>query len=117
MLSLAVLVSGGGTNLQAIIDAIENNSIKGAKVDLVISSSESAYAIERARKHGIKTETIVPKSFSSKAEYDKALFECLSKAKPDLIVLAGFLTAIPAKIIEGFRGKIINIHPSLIPSF
>ena len=117
MLSLAVLVSGGGTNLQAIIDAIENNSIKGAKVGLVISSSESAYAIERAKKHGIKTETIVPKNFSSKAEYDKALFECLSKENPDLIVLAGFLTAIPAKIIDEFRGKIINIHPSLIPSF
>ena len=117
MLSLAVLVSGGGTNLQAIIDAIENKFIKDAKVDLVISSSESAYAIERAKKHCIKTETIVPKKFSSKAEYDKALFECLSKAKPDLIVLAGFLTAIPAKVIEDFRGKIINIHPSLIPSF
>lgn len=117
MLSLAVLVSGGGTNLQAIIDAIENNSIKGAEIDLVVSSSESAYAIERAKKHGIKTKTIVPKSFSSKVEYDKALFECLSKAKPDLIVLAGFLTAVPAKIIEDFRGKIINIHPSLIPSF
>ena len=117
MLSLAVLVSGGGTNLQAIIDAIENKFIKDAKVDLVISSSESAYAIERAKKHGIRTETIVPKSFSSKEDYDKALFECLSKAKPDLIVLAGFLTAIPAKIIAGFRGKIINIHPSLIPSF
>ena len=117
MLSLGVLVSGGGTNLQAIIDAIENNSIKGAKVDLVISSSESAYAIERAKKHGIRTETIVPKKFSSKAEYDKALFECLSKENPDLIVLAGFLTAIPAKIIDEFRGKIINIHPSLIPSF
>ena len=117
MLSLAVLVSGGGTNLQAIIDAIENNSIKDAKVDLVISSSEGAYALERAKKYAIKTETIVPKNFSSKAEYDKALFECLTLAKPDLIVLAGFLTAIPAKIIDEFRGKIINIHPSLIPSF
>ena len=117
MLSLAVLVSGGGTNLQAIIDAIENNSIKDTKINLVISSSEGAYALERAKKYAIKTETIVPKNFSSKAEYDKALFECLTLAKPDLIVLAGFLTAIPAKIIEGFRGKIINIHPSLIPSF
>lgn len=117
MLSLAVLVSGGGTNLQAIIDAIENNSIKDAKINLVISSSEGAYALERAKKHGIRTETIVPKNFSSKAEYDKALFECLSKENPDLIVLAGFLTAIPAKVIEDFRGKIINIHPSLIPSF
>ena len=117
MLKLAVLVSGGGTNLQAIIDAIENNSITDTRIDLVISSSESAYALERAKKHNIKAETIAPKSFASKADYDKALLECLTKAKPDLIVLAGFMTAIPAQIIDRFRGKIINIHPSLIPSF
>lgn len=117
MLSIAVLVSGGGTNLQAIIDAIDNKVIDDAKIDLVISSNESAYALERAKKHNIKTETIVPKKFSDVSEYDKALLDLLTKEDPDLIVLAGFMTKVPIDIIQRFRGRIINIHPSLIPSF
>ena len=117
MLSIAVLVSGGGTNLQAIIDAIDNKVINDAKIDLVISSNESAYALERAKKHNIKTETIVPKKFSDVSEYDKALLYRLTKEDPDLIVLAGFMTKVPLDIIQRFRGRIINIHPSLIPSF
>ena len=117
MLSIAVLVSGGGTNLQAIIDAIDNKVIDDAKIDLVISSNESAYALERAKKHNIKTETIVPKKFSDASEYDKVLLDRLTKEDPDLIVLAGFMTKVPIDIIQRFRGRIINIHPSLIPSF
>lgn len=117
MLSIAVLVSGGGTNLQAIIDAIDNKVINDAKIDLVISSNESAYALERAKKHNIKTETIVPKKFPDVSEYDKALLDLLTKEDPDLIVLAGFMTKVPIDIIQRFRGRIINIHPSLIPSF
>lgn len=117
MLSIAVLVSGGGTNLQAIIDAIDNKVINDAKIDLVISSNESAYALERAKNHNIKTETIVPKKFPDVSEYDKALLDRLTKEDPDLIVLAGFMTKVPIDIIQRFRGRIINIHPSLIPSF
>ena len=117
MLSIAVLVSGGGTNLQAINDAIDNKVINDAKIDLVISSNESAYALERAKKHNIKTETIVPKKFPDVSEYDKALLDRLTKEDPDLIVLAGFMTKVPIDIIQRFRGRIINIHPSLIPSF
>ena len=117
MLSIAVLVSGGGTNLQAIIDAIDNKVINDAKIDLVISSNESAYALERAKKHNIKTETIVPKKFPDVSEFDKALLDRLTKEDPDLIVLAGFMTKVPIDIIQRFRGRIINIHPSLIPSF
>ena len=146
MLKLAVLVSGGGTNLQAILDAIDrgNNgelglsklveedtdltpseicgqesvaAINDAEVSIVISNNPDAYALERAKKHGVKAECISPKSFEKRADFNKALLDKLLEEKVDLIVLAGFLVVIPPEIVEAFPNRIINIHPSLIPSF
>ena len=146
MLRLAVLVSGGGTNLQAILDAIDrgNNgelglsklveedtdltpseicgqerdaAINDAEVSIVISNNPDAYALERAKNHGIKAECISPKSFEKRADFNKALLDRLLEEKVDLIVLAGFLVVIPPEIVEAFPNRIINIHPSLIPSF
>ena len=146
MLRLAVLVSGGGTNLQAILDAIDrgNNgefglsklieedtdltpseicgqesvaAINDAEVSIVISNNPDAYALERARKHGVKAECISPKSFDKRADFNKALLDKLLEEEVDLIVLAGFLVVIPPEIVEAFPNRIINIHPSLIPSF
>ena len=146
MLRLAVLVSGGGTNLQAILDAIDrgNNgelglsklveedtdltpseicgqesvaAINDAEVSIVISNNPDAYALERAKNHGIKAECISPKSFEKRADFNKALLDRLLEEKVYLIVLAGFLVVIPPEIVEAFPNRIINIHPSLIPSF
>ena len=117
MLDVVVLVSGGGTNLQAIIDAIEDGTVKDARIAAVISNNPGAYALERAAKHGIVAECISPKSFENRADFNKALKEGIDKYEPGLIVLAGFLVVIPPKLIEGYRGRIINVHPSLIPSF
>lgn len=146
MLRLAVLVSGGGTNLQAILDAIDrgNNgefglsklieedtdltpseicgqesvaAINDAEVSIVISNNPDAYALERARKHGVKAECISPKSFEKRSDFNKALLDRLLDEKVDLVVLAGFLVVIPPEIVEAFPNRIINIHPSLIPSF
>ena len=146
MLKFAVLVSGGGTNLQAILDAIDrgNNgelglsklveedtdltpseicgqesvaAINDAEVSIVISNNPDAYALERAKKHGVKAECISPKSFEKRADFNKALLDKLLEEKVDLIVLAGFLVVIPPEIVEAFPNRIINIHPSLIPSF
>ena len=117
MLKLAVLVSGGGTNLQAIIDSIESGKITNAKIDIVISNNKNAYALERAEKHGIEALGLSPKDFDTREEFNEALYEELVKRKIDLIVLAGCLVVIPEKIIQEFENRIINIHPSLIPSF
>ena len=117
MLRLAVCVSGGGTNLQAILDAIDSGKIRDAKVEAVISNNAGAYALERARQHGVEAVCLSPKSFETRALYNEALTEKLKALNPDLIVLAGFLVAIPASLIEAFPNRIINIHPSLIPSF
>lgn len=117
MLRLAVCVSGGGTNLQAILDAIDSGKIRDAKVEAVISNNAGAYALERARLHGVEAVCLSPKSFETRALYNEALTEKLKALNPDLIVLAGFLVAIPASLIEAFPNRIINIHPSLIPSF
>ncbi|WP_026511184.1 phosphoribosylglycinamide formyltransferase [Butyrivibrio sp. LC3010] len=117
MLNIAVLVSGGGTNLQAIIDAIDNGSITNTKIGLVFSNNRNAYAIERAKKHGIKTEVLVPREFEDRAAFNDAFYNLLVAENPDLIVLAGCLVVIPEKIVKAFSGRIINIHPSLIPSF
>lgn len=117
MLRLAVCVSGGGTNLQAILDAIDSGKIRDAKVEAVISNNAGAYALERARLHGVEAVCLSPKSFENRALYNEALTEKLKALNPDLIVLAGFLVAIPASLIEAFPNRIINIHPSLIPSF
>lgn len=117
MLKVGVLVSGGGTNLQAILDAIDNGTITNAEVSLVISNNANAFALERAKKHGIEAVCISPKAFESREEFHKALLAKLKESGVDLVVLAGFLVAIPSMIVEAFPNKIINIHPSLIPSF
>lgn len=117
MLKIAVLVSGGGTNLQAILDAIDNGTITNAKVEVVISNNKNAYALERARKHGIENLCISPKDFVSREEFNDVFLEKLNSYNVDLVVLAGFLVVIPEKMIQAYRNRIINIHPSLIPSF
>ena len=117
MLNLAVLVSGGGTNLQAIIDAVEAGTLTGVKIVKVISNKEGAYALERAKKHGIEAACISPKSFAARDEYLKRMEEARKDSGADLIVLAGFLVVLSDSFVKAFAGKIINIHPSLIPSF
>ena len=117
MLNVVVLVSGGGTNLQAIIDAVESGQITNTKIAGVISNNQNAYALERAKKHGIPSLCISPKQFSSRGEFNEQFLEKVNELHPDLIVLAGFLVVIPPAMIETYRNRIINIHPSLIPSF
>ena len=117
MLKVAVLVSGGGTNLQAILDAIDEGRITNARVDVVISNNPGAYALERARNHGIEAVCISPKSFENRAAFNEAFLKKTDEYDLDLIVLAGFLVTIPEEMIRKYRNKIINIHPSLIPSF
>lgn len=117
MLKLAVLVSGGGTNLQAIIDAIENGTITNAKIDIVISNNKNAYALERAAKHGITARCISPRDYNSREQFNEELLECLKQRQVDLVVLAGCLVVIPEQMVDAFPNRIINIHPSLIPSF
>ncbi|WP_125142558.1 phosphoribosylglycinamide formyltransferase [Clostridium transplantifaecale] len=117
MLRVGVLVSGGGTNLQAILDAIDGGIIVGAEVVAVISNNENAYAIERARKHNIPAFIVTPKAYGSREEFNNALLETMNVCKVDLIVLAGFLVKIPEAMIAAYKNRIINIHPSLIPSF
>ena len=111
------MVSGGGTNLQAILDAIDSGKITNAKVEVVISNNPGAYALERARDHGIEAVCISPKSFENRAAFNEAFLKKTDEYNLDLIVLAGFLVTIPEEMIRKYRNKIINIHPSLIPSF
>ncbi len=117
MLRVVVLVSGGGTNLQAIIDAVDNGTITNTQIVGVISNNKSAYALERAREHGIDNRCISPKDFATRAEFNDALLHAVDEMQADLVVLAGFLVVIPEKMIEAYRNRIINIHPSLIPAF
>lgn len=117
MLKIAVCVSGGGTNLQAILDAIDNGTITNAEVKVVISNNKSAYALERAKNHGIENLCISPKDYPSREVFNETFLEKLDSYEVDLVVLAGFLVVIPPKMIETYRNRIINIHPSLIPSF
>lgn len=117
MFDIVCLVSGGGTNLAAIIKAIENGSIKNVRIKSVISNNADAYALERAKSVGIESKCISPKSFSNRDDFNKALLDELRSLNPDLIVLAGFLVNISKDIVDAFENKIINIHPSLIPSF
>lgn len=117
MLKIAVLVSGGGTNLQAIIDAIDNGTITNTEIKVVISNNKNAYALERAKNHGIEGLCISPKDYESRAEFNEAFLEKLNSYEVDLVVLAGFLVVIPEMMIKQYRNRIINIHPSLIPSF
>ena len=117
MLKVAVLVSGGGTNLQAIIDAMDNGTITNAKIEVVISNNPNAYALERAKKHNIKALCISPKSYENRAAFNADFLEKLNEYKVDLVVLAGFLSILGKPVIEAYPERILNIHPSLIPSF
>ena len=117
MQNLAVCVSGGGTNLQAIIDGIESGTITNARIKAVISNNPGAYALERAKKHGIASICISPKQFGSREEFNQALLEKLDSCQVDLVVLAGFLVVLPETLIQKYQNRVINIHPSLIPSF
>ena len=117
MLNVVVLVSGGGTNLQAIIDAVDSGVITNTKIVGVISNNKNAYALERAKKHGIPNQCISPKDYESREIFNQEFMKAVDALQPDLIVLAGFLVVIPAEMIAKYRNRMINIHPSLIPSF
>ena len=117
MLRVGVMVSGGGTNLQAILDAIDSGTLRNAEIAVVISNNPGAYALERARNHGIEGLCITPKSFDTRDAFQEALLAKVDEYSLDLIVLAGFLVTIPAAMIQKYKNRIINVHPSLIPSF
>lgn len=117
MLKVVVCVSGGGTNLQAVMDAMEKGEITNAKIIGVISNNQNAFALERARKAGIPAFCISPKDYEVREAFHKALLGKVDELAPDLIVLAGYLVTIPAEMIEAYKNRIINIHPSLIPAF
>lgn len=117
MKNIVVLVSGGGTNLQALIDASERGEIENGRISCVVSSNPNAYAIERAKKHNIDYAVIRRKDYGSLDSYDEALTALLLEKKADLVVLAGFMTILGDKVIKQFENRMINIHPSLIPSF
>lgn len=117
MKNIVVLVSGGGTNLQALIDASERGEIENGRISCVVSSNPNAYAIERAKKHNIDYAVIRRKDYESLDSYDEALTALLLEKKADLVVLAGFMTILGDKVIKQFENRMINIHPSLIPSF
>lgn len=117
MLNIAVFVSGGGTNLQALIDAQDRGEIKNGKITFVLASNENAYALERANKAGIDTAVVSRKQYESKADYDKAVLKTLDGRDIDLIVLAGFLSILGEELVLKYNNRIINVHPSLIPLF
>ena len=117
MLNIAVFVSGGGTNLQALIDAQDRGEIKNGKITFVLASNENAYALERAKKAGIDTAVVSRKQYESKADYDKAVLKTLDGRDIDLIVLAGFLSILGEELVSIYNNRIINVHPSLIPLF
>lgn len=117
MLRVCVCVSGGGTNLQAIMDAIDSGKITNAEIVRVISNNKIAYALERAKNHGIDAVAVSPKDYETRELFNQALLDTINEVQPDLIVLAGFLVVIPKEMIAQYRNRIINIHPSLIPSF
>lgn len=117
MLRVGVLVSGGGTNLQAIIDAVKSGDITNASIEVVISNKKDTYALTRAKENGIAAESVCIKDFESREKFNDALIEKIDSYNLDLIVLAGFLVVLPPELIAKYRNRIINIHPSLIPSF
>lgn len=116
MLKVAVCVSGGGTNLQAILDSVDNGVITNTEISLVISNKPGAYALERAAKKNIPSVVLVPKEFESREKFGEALIETLQEAGIELVVLAGYLVILPENFVKSYEGRIINIHPSLIPS-
>ena len=117
MLRIGVLVSGGGTNLQAIIDGVHNGTITNTEIAVVISNNKNAYALERAKSNGIDAKCVSPKDFATREEFNETLIETLDSYNLDLIVLAGCLVVLPEALIKKYTNKIINIHPSLIPAF
>ena len=117
MLRITVLVSGGGTNLQAIIDKVASQEIRNTELVGVISNNPNAYALERAKKHNVPAKCISPKSFETREQFHHALLEAVDEWKTDLVVLAGCLVILPKAMIEAYQNRIINIHPALIPSF
>lgn len=117
MLNIVVCVSGGGTNLQAIIDGVKNGAIRNTKIVGVISNNAGAYALNRAKENEIPGFCISPKNYENRAAFNEAFLDKLAELNPDLIVLAGFLVILPEQMIATYRDRIINIHPSLIPSF
>lgn len=117
MLNVTVLVSGGGTNLQAIIDRIQDGTVQNARIAAVISNNPGAYALERAKQAGIPAECISPKSFENRERFSRALLDRLKEYRTGLVVLAGYLVLVPQNILKEYRNRIINIHPSLIPAF
>lgn len=117
MLRVVVCVSGGGTNLQAILDAIENGNITNTKIEMVISNNPGAYALERAKNAGVESLCMSPKNYESREAFHQAFCKKMEDVNPDLIVLAGFLVNIPKEMVAAFPNRILNIHPSLIPSF
>ena len=117
MLRMAVLVSGGGTNLQAIIDSIGNGNVTNAEIAVVISNNRSAYALERAKQSGIDAAVVSPKDYETREAFNQALLEKIQSYQVDLVVLAGCLVVIPKIMVDAYPNRIINIHPSLIPSF
>lgn len=117
MLKVVVMVSGGGTNLQAVIDGVKNGTITNTEIVGVISNNKNAYALKRAEENGIPNVCVSPKNFATREEFNDKLLEAVDAYSPDLVVLAGFLVVIPPAMIEKYRNRMINIHPSLIPSF
>lgn len=117
MLKILVCVSGGGTNLQAVIDGIAQGTITNAEIVRVISNNRNAYALKRAENAGIDALCVSPKEYENREQFHKHLMQAVEEKKPDLIVLAGFLVVLPEEMIHTYRNRIINIHPSLIPSF
>lgn len=115
-MKIAVLVSGGGTNLQAIMDSLKAGTITNTSLELVVSNKPGAYALERAAKNGIHSECVAPKDFSTREEYGEAMIALLEKYEIELVVLAGFLVILPENLVAHFAGRMINIHPSLIPA-
>lgn len=115
-MKIAVLVSGGGTNLQAIMDSLKAGTITNTSLELVVSNKPGAYALERAAKNGIHSECVAPKDFSTREEYGEAMIALLEKYEIELVVLAGFLVILPENLVTHFAGRMINIHPSLIPA-
>lgn len=117
MMKMAVLVSGGGTNLQAILDAMDSGRITNSQVSVVISNNANAYALERAKKHGIPAQCVSPKNYETRALFNEALLAAIQSYEVDLVVLAGCLVVIPEIMVKAYPNRIINIHPSLIPAF
>lgn len=117
MKNIVVLISGSGSNLQAIIDACSAGLIKNSQITAVISNKENAYGLERARNANIEAIHIAPNQYADREQYDEALADCIEQFKPDVVILAGFMRILSADFVRRFKGKMLNIHPSLLPKY